>query len=124
MKKELISTLTKTFEDYAHVNEGVEYWFARDLQELLGYTKWENFKLVIEKAKEACNNSGQDIQDHFPEVRKTIAMPKGATKEIEDFMLTRYACYLIAQNGDPRKEEIAFAQNKDVDWIRKGVAAL
>ncbi len=119
MKKELISTLTKTFEDYAYVKEGVEYWFARDLQELLGYTKWENFKLVIEKAKEACNNSGQDIQDHFPEVRKTIAMPKGATKEIEDFMLTRYACYLIAQNGDPRKEEIAFAQSYFAIQTRK-----
>ena len=119
MKKELISTLTKTFEDYAHVKEGVEYWFARDLQELLGYTKWENFKLVIEKAKEACTNSGQEIQDHFPDVRKTIAMPKGATKEIEDFMLTRYACYLIAQNGDPRKEEIAFAQSYFAIQTRK-----
>lgn len=119
MEKQVITKLTKNFEDYAHLEEGVEFWFARDLQVLLGYSKWENFSLVIEKAKLACENSGQNILDHFPEVRKTIDMPKGATKEIEDFKLTRYACYLIAQNGDPRKEEIAFAQSYFAVQTRK-----
>jgi len=119
MEKQIITKLTKNFEDYAHQESGVEFWFARDLQKLLGYDKWENFLNAIEKAKEACKNSGQDVQDHFPGVRKTIAMPKGATKEIEDFMLTRYACYLIAQNGDPRKEEIAFAQSYFAIQTRK-----
>ncbi len=119
MKKETIITLQKSFEDYAHLEEGVEFWFARDLQSLLGYTKWENFNVVIDKAKEACKNSKQNILDHFPEVRKTIAMPKGATKEIVDYKLTRYACYLIAQNGDPRKEEIAFAQSYFAVQTRK-----
>ncbi len=111
MEKQIINKLTKNFEDYAHQEEGVEFWFARDLLVLLGYIKWENFNLVIEKAKEACINSKQNVLDHFLEVRKTIDMPKGATKEIMEYKLTRYACYLIAQNGDPRKEEIAFAQS-------------
>ncbi len=119
MDIKIITKLQKTFEDYAQEAEGVEFWYARDLQILLGYTKWENFKLVIEKAKEACNNSKQHIEDHFPEVGKTIAMPKGAKKEIEDFMLTRYACYLIAQNGDSRKEQIAFAQSYFAIQTRK-----
>ncbi len=110
MNKEIVLRLKKTFEDYVNEVDGVEFWYARDLQTLLGYDKWENFINVIEKAKIACEKSGFSINDHFPEVRKTIAMPKGASKEIEDFMLTRYACYLIAQNGDPRKEQIAFAQ--------------
>jgi hypothetical protein len=77
----------------------------------LGYAKWENFSKVIDKAKEACKNAGADVSDHFPDVRKTIPMPKNAEKEIDDILLTRYACYLIAQNGDSRKEQIAFAQN-------------
>ncbi|MCX6803006.1 MAG: DNA damage-inducible protein D [Candidatus Diapherotrites archaeon] len=111
MEKKLILRLTKNFEDFANKKDGVEFWFARDLQSLLGYNKWENFSKVIEKAKESCKNSGFEVENHFPDSRKTISMPKGATKEIEDFMLTRYACYLIAQNGDPRKEEIAFAQS-------------
>ena len=119
MEKQIITKLTKNFEDYAHQESGVEFWFARDLQKLLGYDKWENFLNAIEKAKEACKNSGQDVLDHFPGVRKTIPMPKGATKEIEDFMLTRYACYLIAQNGDPRKEKIAFAQSYFAIQTRK-----
>lgn len=119
MKKELIISLNKSFEDYAHQEDGVEFWYARDLQILLGYTKWENFHLVIQKAKEACKNSQQVILNHFPDVRKTIAMPKGASKEIEDYKLTRYACYLIAQNGDPRKEQIAFAQSYFAVQTRK-----
>lgn len=119
MEKQIIRKLTKNFEDYAHQEDGVEFWFARDLQVLLGYDKWENFNSVIEKAKEACKNSEQIILDHFPDVRKTIDMPKGATKEIVDYKLTRYACYLIAQNGDPRKEEIAFAQSYFAIQTRK-----
>ena len=83
---------------------------ARDLQKLLGYDKWGNFLNVISKAKIACENSGHQIFDHFADVGKTIAMPKGAKKEVLDTMLTRYACYLIAQNGDSKKAEIAFAQ--------------
>src|SRR3989338_4604440 len=119
MDKLIITKLHKTFEDYAHEKDGVEFWFARDLQKLLGYDKWENFEKVIEKAKESCKNSNLDVDDHFPEVGKTISMPKGATKEIADYMLTRYACYLIAQNGDPRKEEIAFAQSYFAVQTRK-----
>lgn len=106
-----IQTLTDTFEGHAQQTEnGVEYWLARDLQYLLGYTKWDNFINVISKAKTACEVSGHQVLDHFADVGKTIQMPKGAEKEIPDVMLTRYACYLIAQNGDPRKPEIAFAQ--------------
>jgi len=119
MDKQIITKLHKTFEECAHEKDGVEFWFARDLQKLLGYDKWENFEKVIGKAKESCNNSNLNVNDHFPEVGKTISMPKGATKEIADYMLTRYACYLIAQNGDPRKEEIAFAQSYFAVQTRK-----
>jgi len=119
MIKEMVEKLRLSFEENAKNLDGVEFWFARDLQVLLGYNKWENFLNAIEKAKIACNNSGQTVSDHFPEVRKTIAMPKGATKEIEEYMLTRYACYLIAQNGDPRKDEIAFAQSYFAIQTRK-----
>lgn len=111
MKSEEIQDLFLKFEDAAAELEGVECWSARDLQVLLGYSKWENFEKVIIKAKDACKNVGEQIAYHFPDVRKTIAMPKGAEKEIDDILLTRYACYLIAQNGDSRKEEISFAQN-------------
>lgn len=110
MENEIIIKLHKNFEDYSQQFDGEEFWFARDLQVLLGYSKWENFAKVIDKAKIACQTAGHSIADHFPDVRKTIPMPKGAEKEIDDLMLTRYACYLIAQNGDPRKVEIAFAQ--------------
>lgn len=110
MKSTEIQSLFNQFESAASYLEQVECWSARDLQVLLGYTKWENFSKVIDKAKESCKNAGQNIADHFPDIRKTIPMPKGAEKEIEDILLTRYACYLIAQNGDSRKEQIAFAQ--------------
>jgi DNA-damage-inducible protein D len=111
MNKELVQTLTSTFEAHAQKTEtGIEYWLARDLQYLLGYTKWDNFVNTIAKAKTACEVSGNQALDHFADVGKTIQMPKSAEKEISDLMLTRYACYLIAQNGDPRKPEIAFAQ--------------
>lgn len=101
----------KTFEEIKHFNEfGVEFWYARELMSTLEYTKWENFYNVIDKAKIACKNSGNSISDHFADVKKTIEMPKTATKEIDDYMLSRYACYLIVQNGDPRKEVIALGQ--------------
>ncbi len=111
MKREIIQTLTVTFEAHAQsIETNVEYWLARDLQYLLGYAKWDNFINTIAKAKTACEVSGNQVLDHFADVGKTIQMPKSAVKEIPDIMLTRYACYLIAQNGDPRKPEIAFAQ--------------
>ena len=111
MKKEIIMQLNKTFEESTYTQNGVEYWMARDIQKLLDYTEWRNFLLVIDKAKIACRNSRQKISDHFVDVNKTIPMPKRAEKDIQDIMLTRYACYLIAQNGDPRKAQIAFAQS-------------
>lgn len=111
MKTEEIQQLFIRFEEAASELEGVECWSARELQDLLGYSKWENFEKVIQKAKDACRHAGEEVEYHFPDVRKTIPMPKSAEKEIDDILLTRYACYLIAQNGDSRKEEIAFAQN-------------
>lgn len=111
MKKEQIQALFQQFESICYLYDGIECWSARELQKLLGYSKWENFEKVIDKAKEACKNSGEEVSDHFPDIRKTIPMPKGAEKEIIDILLTRYACYLIGQNGDSRKEEISFAQN-------------
>jgi DNA-damage-inducible protein D len=111
MKKEQIQELFRRFEATASNIEGVECWSAREMQPLLGYSKWENFENVIKKAKESCRNAGEEVSNHFPDVRKTISMPKGAEKQIDDILLTRYACYLIAQNGDSRKEEISFAQN-------------
>ena len=101
----------KNFEEIKKIREdGTEYWNARELSEVLQYKKWENFAKVIDRAKLACQNSGFEIQEHFPEVRKTIEMPKNATKEVSDYELSRYGCYLIVQNGDPRKEVIALGQ--------------
>ena len=119
MKKELIVQLRESFEESAYEEQGVEYWLARDLQKLLDYEEWRNFANVIDKAKISCKNSGQNISDHFVDINKTIPMPKGATKEIDDLMLTRYARYLIAQNGDPKKEQIAFAQSYFAIQTRK-----
>ncbi|MCU0651625.1 MAG: DNA damage-inducible protein D [Candidatus Omnitrophica bacterium] len=119
MKKEIIVQLNKTFEESAYTQNGVEYWMARDMQKLLDYTEWRNFLLVVDKGKIACMKSGQNISDHFVDVNKTIPMPKGAEKDIQDIMLTRFACYLIAQNGDPHKEQIAFAQSYFAIQTRK-----
>jgi len=120
MKKELIQSLTKDFESHARKsNKDVEFWFARDLQGLLGYSEWRNFLEVVNRAKVACEKAGHRVFDHFVDVNKTIEMPREAKKEILDIMLTRYACYLIAQNGDSRKEQIAFAQNYFAVQTRK-----
>ena len=120
MKTELVQALTTTFEGVARqTDSGIEFWLARDLQHLLGYTKWDNFLNVVSKAKTACEVSGHAVSDHFADVGKTITMPKGAEKEVPDIMLTRYACYLIAQNGDPKKQEIAFAQTYFAVQTRK-----
>lgn len=111
MSGELKQYNERTFEEIKHVNEqGIEYWLARELQVVLEYTEWRNFENVIEKAKIACSNSGNVVSDHFVDVNKTIEMPKTAAKEIDEYMLSRYACYLIVQNGDPRKEVIALGQ--------------
>ena len=112
MKTELIQTLTSTFEAHAQQTDGgTEFWLARDLQHLLGYAEWRNFNsTVLSKAKTACEVSGHAVSDHFVDVNKMVDLGSGSQREVEDLMLTRYACYLIAQNGDPRKQEIAFAQ--------------
>lgn len=131
MEKELIIKLHKNFEDYSQqAGNGMFFWFARDLQVLLGYNKWENFQKVIEKAKIACKNTGLIVDDHFPDIRKVITAGKGAQHEIDDIALTRHACYLIAQNGDPRKEEIAFAmayfavQTRKQELIEKRISEI
>ncbi len=111
MKKELILQLRASFEGVAYEENGIEYWLARDLQELLGYSDWRNFLNAVNKAKDSCRNSQIDPDYHFVDVNKMIKLPKNASREVDDIMLTRYACYLIAQNGDPRKEQIAFAQS-------------
>ena len=111
MKTEEIKALFTKFEQASAEFEGVECWSARELQKLLGYTLWQNFEKVICKAKTACENAGEEIDYQFIDVNKVIEAGKGAQHQINDILLTRYACYLVAQNGDSRKEQIAFAQN-------------
>jgi len=111
MKREIMNKLTKSFEEAAHVEQGIEFWMAREIQEFLQYDKWSNFLGVIEKAKNSCQNASQLVIDHFSDVGKMVQVGSGGTREVSDIMLSRYACYLIAQNGDPRKEPVAFAQS-------------
>ena len=111
MKKDIISILTKKFEESSFEEDGVEFWFARDLQSLLGYDEWRNFLNIIKKAMKSCENAENRVFDHFVDVNKRINIGKGASRQVKDIMLARYACYLIAQNGDPKKEPIAFAQS-------------
>ncbi|RLA83235.1 MAG: DNA damage-inducible protein D [Epsilonproteobacteria bacterium] len=120
MTLNIIQTHTTNFEEASNnTKDGIEFWYARDLQQLLGYSKWDNFKNVINKAKISCEVSKHKVVEHFPDVGKTIQMPNGATKEVKDMMLTRYACYLIGQNGDSKKEQIAFAQTYFAIQTRK-----
>ena len=110
----------KSFEDIKHIGEnGVEFWYARELMPILQYSNWQNFEKIINKAKTSCENSGISVFEHFTDVNKTIKMPKGAEKTILDYELTRYACYLIAQNGDSRKKVIALTQTYFAVQTRK-----
>lgn len=121
MDKKTIITMKQTFDDIMHTTDdgSVEFWYARELMECLGYATWRRFKEAVERAKESCEGAGIEVSDHFAGVGKMIDLPKGARREVDDIMLTRYACYLIAQNGDPRKEEIAFAQSYFAVQTRK-----
>lgn len=113
MDEKMVARLKKLFDDIIHTSEDgeVEFWCARELQPLLGYSRWENFELVIKKAIIACENAGGNEHNHFREVTKMVSIGSGAARTVKDYVLTRYACYLIAQNGDSRKNEIAFAQS-------------
>lgn len=119
MEKETIIKLNKSFEESAYEQDGVEYWLARELQILLGYSDWRNFINAVEKAKESCKTIGEAVLDHFVDVTKMVKIGSGAERKQDDIMLTRYACYLIAQNGDPKKEQIAFAQSYFAIQTRK-----
>ena len=119
MEKETITKLSKSFEESAYEQDGIEYWLARELQELLGYADWRNFLNAVEKAKESCKTSSEAVSDHFVDVTKMVKIGSGAERKQDDIMLTRYACYLIAQNGDPKKEQIAFAQSYFAIQTRK-----
>ena len=120
MKTELVQSLTTNFEAHAQQTDtGIEFWLARDIQHLLGYSKWDNFLNVVSKAKTACDVSGHAVSDHFADVSKMVDLGSGSQREVDDLMLTRYACYLIAQNGDPKKQEIAFAQTYFAIQTRK-----
>ncbi len=119
MKRELIDELFLKFESACYIYESVECWSARELQEILGYGKWDNFKNVLEKAKLSCKNAGENISGHFADVTKAIEHGSGAKRHVEDMALTRYACYLVGQNSDPAKPEAAFAQTYFAIQTRK-----
>lgn len=121
MDKSTLITLRDRFDGLSHTipDEGIEFWFARDLMEPLGYVRWENFQTAIQRAITSCETTGYDPNDHFRGVTKMVKLGSGAERAVDDFMLTRYACYLIAQNGDPRKEPIAFAQSYFAIQTRK-----
>ena len=120
MKNEIIESFTDNFDTHSQTTgNGVEFWFARDLQHLLGYSDWRNFNQVISKAKISCEASNHKPSDHFVEANKMVVLGSNSQREIQDVMLTRYACYLIAQNGDPRKQAIAFAQTYFAVQTRK-----
>ena len=111
MEKVIIAKLHKSFEASSYEEDGIEYWLARELQSLLGYADWRNFLNTVDKARDSCRITGEGVSDHFVDVTKMVSIGSGAERKKEDIMLTRYACYLIAQNGDPKKEQIAFAQS-------------
>ncbi len=119
MKKELITELFQQFEQASYDYKGIECWSARELQPILGYSRWENFANAIDKARKVCENAGEKVSDHFRDFTKMIDLAKGAKRKIEDIALTRYACYLIAQNGDASKQAIAFAQTYFAVQTRK-----
>ncbi len=125
MDKQRIVQYQSSFDKIAHFinnendSEQVEVWFARELQDLLGYVRWENFTVAVQRAVDSCKTQGVNVDDHFREVTKMVKTGSGAKRKVTDFMLTRYACYLIAQNGDPKKEEIAFAQSYFAIQTRK-----